>query len=111
MRPTLLRSNLSLLARLVCGQGDCFGGGFLVLSRHLVRSKLEGELVNGPGEVKRQLITVVYARAGIAAYVEALVDGHQHWNRVRDRLFGKLLAINCHDARTTLTRPGAVILE
>src|SRR5436190_24241272 len=88
MRPTLFKEKLSLLARLVVQSSDGFGLGLLVLSRHLVRPEFVGQLVNRPGKVEGQRVAVVHPRAGIAADVEGLVEGHEDRNRVRDRTSG-----------------------
>src|SRR5436190_22183401 len=83
-----------IMVSLVGGFGDCDRGVMLFLGRHLRRSEVESQLVDGSGEAERKLITIIDPRAGIEAYVEGLVDRHHKRNRVRDRFLGQLLAIN-----------------
>src|SRR5262245_42262725 len=61
-RSIRLLRRMSLLARLVIRLSNGLGLGLLLLRRHLVRPKLEGQLVNASSEVKRQLIAIVHAR-------------------------------------------------
>src|SRR6266567_3873112 len=97
--------------RLVCGLGDRICRGLLFLRRHLRRTELDGQLVDAPGELKRQLVALVHARAGVQANVEGFVNGHEQRNRVRDRLLGHLLPIHCEYASATLAWTGAVVFE
>jgi hypothetical protein len=63
------------------GMGQQFCRLLLVIRRQLRWPEIKGQLVDGPGEMERHLVTVVHRRTGIAANVEALVDGHEEWNR------------------------------
>ena len=67
---------------------------FALLGREPFWPELECQLVDAAGKLKRQLVTIVHARAGIAADVEALIDGHQKRNRVLDRFPRQFLAID-----------------
>src|SRR5206468_9947765 len=73
--------------RLVRGKGESFLRGLLFRRRQLRWAELEGELVDCPGEAKRQCVAVVHRRSGIHSDVEGFVDGHHQWDRVLDRLF------------------------
>src|SRR5262249_22336156 len=101
------RSMVSLVACLATGMLD----DPLLVARYLRRSKLERQLVDLAGELERQLVAVIHARAGINADVEGLVDRHQERNRVRDRLAGNLLAVYRQHAGAALAKAGAIILE
>src|SRR5260370_41234872 len=83
----------------------------LVIRGQLRRPQIKGQLVDGPSEIERKLVTVVHRRTRIATNVEALVDGHEERNRVRDRLASVLLAIHRQYARATFARPRAVVFE
>src|SRR6266567_6017938 len=102
---------LIICPSLVCGEGDCFSSGLLFLRRHLVRPELEGQLVDCPGELKRQRVAVVDSRPGVASDVERFVDRHENGNRVRDRLFGQFLAVDREHAGATLAGSGTIVLE
>ena len=104
-------SLLLLLACLVRGKGESFLHGPLFCRRHLGRAEFEGQLVDRAGEAEWQLVTVVHSCARVAADVEGLVDGHEDWNRVRDRLFSQFLAVHCEYTGATLAGAGTVIFE
>jgi hypothetical protein len=62
--------------------GQQFRRLLLVIRRQLRLPEIKGQLVDGSGEMERQLVTVVHRRTGIATNIEALVDGHEERNRV-----------------------------
>lgn len=91
--------------------GQQFRRLLLVIRCQLRRPEIKGQLVDGPGEMKRHLVTVVHRRTRIATNVEGLADSHEEGNRVRDRFAGVFLAIHRQYARATFARPRAVVFE
>src|SRR5213592_1727470 len=96
---------------LVRGFGDRICCGLLLLCCHLRRAKLDSQLVNRAGELERQLVAVVHARACVQADIEVFINGHDQRNRVCDFLAGQLLAIHREYSGATLARAGAVVFE
>ena len=70
----VLAHRLSLA--LIVGSGDASSAAFRVRRRQLLRSEIEGQLVDLAREAERNLvIAVVHRRAGVHADVEGFVDG------------------------------------
>src|SRR6266849_9742336 len=102
----------SVAGRLVFGSGDRFRGGLFVGFRQLLRTELEVQLVDCPGETEREFISeFIYRGPRINSYVEGLVDGHEQWNRVWDRFPRYFLAVNREHAGATLAGARSIVLE
>src|ERR1019366_5205844 len=82
-----------------------------VLRRQLLRSELEGELVDRAVESEWYFVAVVHCRARIDPDIERFIDRHQERNGVLDGLARQFLTIDREHTRAALARPGAVVLE
>src|SRR5262245_58440046 len=92
--------------------GESMLNDLMVLARKLLRSKLEGELVELAGEAERHLIVlVVYGRAGIDTHVEGLIDTHEEWNGVGYFPSLNFLIIYLQNACSTFAKARTVIGE
>src|SRR5208337_4262391 len=97
--------------RLVLGSGEHHRSLSFVLRRQLLRPELIVQLVDRSRKAEWDVIREVHRRAGIESDVKGLVNGHEQWNRVRDRFACDFVAIHRQHTRASLGGARSVILE